>query len=547
MSMAKVLASILFVAATARSATDDPFEVFGQVKIAEGEGGFAGPLGPVDAFGSALAVLGDLDGNGIADVAVGAPNSGTPPGGAVWILFMTGDDTVLSATRLDATTTGLALDLNDQFGSALAALGDLDGDGHPELAVGAHNFGPGLFLGPGAVFVLSLDATGNVLASRVLEEGESGVPGVPSATGFGVSLAALGDLDGNGVTDLAVGDSVGTRNSETVWLFGLQSDGTALSNIQMQADLAVFGGLAMAGTGFGRSLGGLGDLDGNGVPDLALGESGAGVAQSGAAWVLLLGPGPEVASAVLITEGMNGFAEDVEDQAGFGGALVAGDIDDDGLTELVVGASQASSSAGCAWILGLDTDGLVTGAMQVADGLHGFSGPLEDFDQFASSVALLPDAGGAAQLVAGARGDMSTFLIGSGAAWILDLESADPWTDLGSALAGSDGEPELTGVGPLTEGSLGSLDLTHALALSTTHLILGFSAINFGFKGGLLVPAPDLLLLGLPTDGNGELTLGFEWPVGVPSGLNLYFQHWIADPAGPAGFAASNGLRAVTP
>ena len=71
--------------------------------------------------------------------------------------------------------------------------------------------------------------------------------------------------------------------------------------------------------------------------------------------------------------------------------------------------------------------------------------------------------------------------------------------------------------------------------------------INVPFKGGVLVPKVDLLIMGLATDGTGELVLGSTWPTGIPPATTMYFQHWIVDPAGPKGLSASNGLAGTTP
>ena len=142
-------------------------QVGGQQKISLGAGGFVGGLDDHDRFGRAVASLGDLDGDGVADLAVGAPldDDGGPDRGAVWILFLNADATVKSHAKISTTQgwfTGLVLD-GEQFGSSLAAIGDLDGDGIVDLAAGAPFDGDG---GPdhGAVWILFLRADGTVRA-----------------------------------------------------------------------------------------------------------------------------------------------------------------------------------------------------------------------------------------------------------------------------------------------------------------------------------------------------------------------------------------------
>jgi hypothetical protein len=77
--------------------------------------------------------------------------------------------------------------------------------------------------------------------------------------------------------------------------------------------------------------------------------------------------------------------------------------------------------------------------------------------------------------------------------------------------------------------------------------VVGFSGLFAPFKGGTLVPKPDLLLGPFPTSGAGQLVLPGTWPAGLPGLLTFWFQAWIQDPAGPVGFAASNGVTAFTP
>jgi len=118
---------------------------------------------------------------------------------------------------------------------------------------------------------------------------------------------------------------------------------------------------------------------------------------------------------------------------------------------------------------------------------------------------------------------------------------------LGNALAGTAGLPALAGSGSLVSGSPTSLSVSHARPLSTAFLIVGFAASGLPFKGGTLVPQPNVVGPALPLNGAGEITLAFPWPAGIPSATPLWYQAWIADPVAVAGFAATNGLKSVTP
>ncbi len=134
--------------------------------------------------------------------------------------------------------------------------------------------------------------------------------------------------------------------------------------------------------------------------------------------------------------------------------------------------------------------------------------------------------------------------VGAGDATVLSVAlSPEGWSDLGLGLAGTAGQvPTLTGSGPLTASSVNAVDLAAALPGAAAHLVFGLTRIDAGFKGGVLVPAPDLLISGLPIDGAGQLSVPFVWPTGVPAGFPFYLQVWVEDGQGPLGFAASNGL-----
>jgi hypothetical protein len=122
----------------------------------------------------------------------------------------------------------------------------------------------------------------------------------------------------------------------------------------------------------------------------------------------------------------------------------------------------------------------------------------------------------------------------------------NPWEFLGQSLAGTNGIPQLEAQGELSGNDLVTLSLSNARAFAQSWLVLGLSELNTPFKGGVLVPVPDLPLA-FTTDGFGEAQISTIWPPSVPSDESFSSQWWIQDPAGPKGFAASNALKATTP
>lgn len=122
------------------------------------------------------------------------------------------------------------------------------------------------------------------------------------------------------------------------------------------------------------------------------------------------------------------------------------------------------------------------------------------------------------------------------------------WEDLGNGLAGTGGiTPVLEGSGDLTDNAVTTLSLTQARANAAAYVFVGFTEVNVPFKFGVLVPNPDLIVGPVNTNAQGELELSALWPAGTPSGFETFWQEWVQDPAGPAGFSASNAVKSTTP
>ncbi len=148
----------------------------------------------------------------------------------------------------------------------------------------------------------------------------------------------------------------------------------------------------------------------------------------------------------------------------------------------------------------------------------------------------------------GAFASGNNWLCGWTASEAFGFTPAERWCDLGLATAGVNGDPVLAGSGPLTAGSTATLDLSNAAPLTPTALAIGPARLNLPIVGAILVPNVALGgTIPLGTTASGDFGLNFRWPAGVPSGAAFYFQYFILDAAGPAGFSASNAVSATAP
>lgn len=371
-----------------------------------------GMLTSDDAFGSALAALGDLDRDHVTDAAVGVPLEDLGGGnrGAVWVLFLKPDGTVKREVLIGTGSGGFSGTLGgDHFGAALASVDDLDGDGLRELVVGAP-LADGDLSNQGSVWVLFLDETGSVRFEQRIDALTPGGPSLAIGAQFGSAIAPVGDLDGDGLLDLAVGapfDASTNGATGAVWLLHPGPDGSVHGALRVNGDTPGLEGLLQSGDRFGAALSPIGDLDGDGLGELAVGAPGDDgvVGGAGAVWILYLNRDGTVRDTRKLGAGLALSLNDA-----LGSSLACpGDLDGDGRVELVAGApgdDDGGANAGAAWVLFLEPDGLLRGWNKLDALSLGLATPIAAGDAFGSALAGLGDVDheGSLELMVGSPG-----------------------------------------------------------------------------------------------------------------------------------------------
>lgn len=358
-----------------------------------------------DFFGVALAA-GDFDGDGYLDLAVGVPYEDVgdaTDAGAVHVLY--GSGAGLSATgdqvfHQDVVSVEGAAEEGDAFGTSLA-VGDFNGDGRDDLAVGVPWEDVGTMDHAGCVNVLygsgvGLSATGDQLwhqdASDIQGTAEPGDQ-------FGYSLAA-GDFNRDGYDDLAVGvvnEAVGsTVGVGAVNIIYGSADGLAAAgNEWFHQDTTGILDVCETDDGFGWALA-AGDLNGDGHDDLAVGVPGedfAGKDDVGAVNVLYgSGAGLGVTGDQFWHQDVVGAANGAEEGDRFGRVLTAGDFNGDGRADLAVGIpyedNGSTEDTGAVHVFYGSSSGLTTaGNLWFMQNTAGMLDSAEAYDYFGRALA----------------------------------------------------------------------------------------------------------------------------------------------------------------
>lgn len=383
-----------------------------------------------DRFGSTIG-SGDFNGDGFDDIAItsyGETVSNKQYAGTVLVAYGSALGIQTSTARVfhqntpgvkdkvekNPTLAGAAA---ESFGTALAA-GDFDGDGFDDLAIGVHE-ALGSKQNPkvsaGAVHVLRGSANG--LKTKGNQFFTQNTPGIDDAAAtkrfFGYALAA-GDLDGDGIDDLAIGavDSEGNDGSVTI-LRGKLDKGLTGKNSVVMHESAVGGNPNLVfGNEFGNALA-IGDFKGSGSNQLVIGAhtSFAGAtAFCGAVFVITFSqPTLAVVESQRLARDVSGINGSVQANAFFGAALAVGDLNDDGFDDLVVSSPSDTitgiANGGSLNVFPGSSTGLTIDDHFVTQDTNQVPGIVEFGDQFGNALAVGDfDNDGDADLAVGIHG-----------------------------------------------------------------------------------------------------------------------------------------------
>jgi hypothetical protein len=416
---------------------------------------------------------GDFNGDGYRDLAIAAPVAKVSgKSGAGYVAVVYGTKSGLDTARrqiISQATTGVPGNpaSGDYFGDRLTT-GDLDGDGYTDLVVGVHSERIG-----------STDSYGNV---TVLWGGASGLKGASNLSSpmpryrneLGWALAA-GDFDGDGHTDLAVGNNATpslnvfrgpfTRKGKAAALVGIDTIAQTTIyadkliagdvNADGRSDLLVMGQEETASGDYrtrsvlytgsvtgtlkvGKKLAGgydaaIADVNKDGYGDIVTGnfmeksatEPNGGL---GGAVTVTYGAAGGLSSRtpVRITQDTAGVPEKGEKGDGFGWSVSAGDVNGDGYADIAVGAEDetlgSARKAGTVTVLRGSASGLTGGGAKVfSQNTAGVPGTAETLDYFGGAVRLVDANGdGRAELVASASNEDK----GAGAVWFFKSTTA---------------------------------------------------------------------------------------------------------------------------
>ena len=434
--------------------------------IAAGTGGFViNGQSASDQSGRSVAMAGDVNGDGLGDLIIGAYKSdpaSLSDAGRSYVVFGQTGSTAINLSAVAAGIGGFVINgqcTNDDSGISVAAAGDVNADGLADLLIGAFKADPSSLTDAGRSYVVYGQTATTAVNLSAVAAGTGGfmINGQCGSDQSGWSVSGAGDVNGDGIGDLIVGaryaDPTSTSDGGRSYIvFGkVGATTTYLSAISAGTRGFVINGQC-ASDQSGWSVAGAGDVNGDGLADVIVGarygDPTNPTSNAGRSYVVFGTSATTPVNLSAVAAGTGGFVLNGQAQDDWSGFSVAGagDVNGDGLADLIIGALKGDFStvtnSGRSYVVFGKTSTTAINLSAIAAGIGGFviNGQSAS-DQSGSSVASAGDMNGdgLADLLIGALNSDPSGRGNAGRSYVIYGKTTTTAVDLSSIAIGNGG------------------------------------------------------------------------------------------------------------